>query len=143
MATTSATLWPGMMCGRIARFENEAPRHFIRYGFALPSEIMDKMAAVGLYSVIAYTVSRQTHEIGIRMALGADARRIFKMVMTQGAWQLGIGLCLGAGAIATTLRAAVAGEVATSLPGVTFGVFALAVALSRRYWRSNGEASPL
>jgi hypothetical protein len=40
IATTSATLCPGMMCGRIARFENEAPRHFMRYGFALPSEIM-------------------------------------------------------------------------------------------------------
>ena len=40
------------------------------------------------------------------MALGADARRIFKMVMTQGAWQLGIGLFVGAGAIAVLLKLA-------------------------------------
>ena len=37
------------------------------------------------------------------MALGADAARIFRMVMTQGAWQLGMGLALGAGGIALLL----------------------------------------
>src|SRR5687768_7588000 len=40
MATTSATLWPGMMWGRIDRFEKEAPRHFRRYGLAPPSATM-------------------------------------------------------------------------------------------------------
>ena len=39
IATTSATLWPGRMCGSTARFENDAPRHFMRYGLALPSAI--------------------------------------------------------------------------------------------------------
>src|SRR6266481_2767990 len=58
------------------------------------------LSAVGLYGVMSFSVSQRTQEFGIRMALGADAGRIFKMVMTQGAWQLGIGLCLGAGAIA-------------------------------------------
>jgi len=64
------------------------------------------LSAVGLYGVMSFSVSQRTQEFGIRMALGADARRIFKMVMTQGAWQLGIGLFLGAGAIATLLKAA-------------------------------------
>jgi putative ABC transport system permease protein len=64
------------------------------------------LSAVGLYGVMSFSVSQRTQEFGIRMALGADARRIFKMVMTQGAWQLGIGLCLGAGAIAILLKAA-------------------------------------
>src|SRR5947207_9697452 len=64
------------------------------------------LSAVGLYGVMSFSVSQRTQEFGIRMALGADARRIFKMVMTQGAWQLGIGLFLGAGAIAMLLAAA-------------------------------------
>ena len=64
------------------------------------------LSAVGLYGVMSFSVTQRTQEFGIRMALGADARRIFKMVMTQGAWQLGIGLFLGAGAIAALLKAA-------------------------------------
>jgi len=62
------------------------------------------LSAVGLYGVMSFSVNQRTQEFGIRMALGADARRIFKMVMTQGAWQLGIGLFVGAGAIAILLK---------------------------------------
>ncbi len=61
------------------------------------------LSAVGLYGVMSFSVSQRTQEFGIRMALGADARIIFQMVMTQGAWQLGIGLLLGAGAAALFL----------------------------------------
>jgi putative ABC transport system permease protein len=61
------------------------------------------LSAVGLYGVMSFSVNQRTQEIGIRMALGADAARIFRMVMTQGAWQLGIGLFLGAGTAALLL----------------------------------------
>src|ERR1043166_5602905 len=64
------------------------------------------LSAVGLYGVMSFSVTQRTQEFGIRMALGADAPRIFKMVMTQGAWQLGIGLFLGAGAVAILLKVA-------------------------------------
>jgi predicted permease len=61
------------------------------------------LSAVGLYGVMSFSVNQRTQEFGIRMALGADAKRIFGMVMQQGAWQLAIGLVLGTGAAALLL----------------------------------------
>lgn len=53
------------------------------------------IAAVGLYGVMAYTVEQRTSEIGIRMALGADRRRVINMVLRGAFSQIGIGLALG------------------------------------------------
>lgn len=55
------------------------------------------LASVGLYGVMSFTVNQRTQEFGIRMALGADNKRIMSMVLRQGAWQIGTGLVLGIG----------------------------------------------
>ena len=54
------------------------------------------LAVIGLYGLLAYTVARRTSEIGIRMALGADRRRVIAMVMKQAAGLLLVGLAIGA-----------------------------------------------
>jgi putative ABC transport system permease protein len=60
------------------------------------------LVALGVYSVTAYTVSRQTHEIGIRMALGAGRADVLRMVMWMGlqlvAFGVGVGLLASWGA---------------------------------------------
>jgi len=61
------------------------------------------IAAIGLYSVVQYSVSLQTHEIGIRMAVGAERQHIFRMVVGQGLRLALIGEVIGiAGALTLT-----------------------------------------
>ena len=64
------------------------------------------LAGVGLYGVLAYTVSQRTREIGLRMALGAAPSRVRSMVLRQVLWMTAIGGIVGlAGAVAIGLKA--------------------------------------
>jgi predicted permease len=61
------------------------------------------LAVVGIYGVMSYSVTQRTHEIGIRMAIGAQPRDVFKMIMAQGMMMALIGVALGlAGAFGLT-----------------------------------------
>lgn len=74
------------------------------------------LAAVGLYGVVAYSVSRRSREVGIRMALGAERGQVLRMVLSQGGRLATIGIVLGA---------AVAAAVARVLESLLYGVSGL------------------
>ena len=66
------------------------------------------LAILGIYGVIAYSVSRRTREIGVRMALGADQRRTIALIVREGLWLSALGTllgCVGIVALSATLRA--------------------------------------
>jgi predicted permease len=54
------------------------------------------LAAIGLYSVIAYNVAQRTHELGVRRALGAQAGHVMRLVVADGLRVVGVGVALGA-----------------------------------------------
>src|SRR5246127_610464 len=101
----------------IANKINQSPSAYIHRssawlvgGFAFVALLL---GVVGLYGVIAYSVGRRTREIGVRMALGAQRKSVYQLILLEAAWLIGIGIVAG-------LFCAVGA--ATLIRGLLFGV---------------------
>jgi len=69
-----------------------------RFGFVMMSifaAVGFLLVAVGVYSVVSYSAARRTHEIGIRMALGANGTEAVRLVLAMGMRVVGLGVILG------------------------------------------------
>jgi putative ABC transport system permease protein len=99
-----------------------APRRFTLWLVSLFSIIALGLAVVGIYGVVTESVVQRVPEIGVRMALGASAAGVMRMILRQGAWMIGIGVALGTAAALTMqgVMAAFVFRVPTTDP-VSFG----------------------
>lgn len=95
------------------------------------------LAALGIFGVMSYTVTQRTHEIGVRMALGADARTIMRWMLRYGLLAIGAGLAAGlvltlatSRLLQSLLTGVTALDPAVIIAGVvTLGLIALAACL--------------
>jgi ABC-type antimicrobial peptide transport system permease subunit len=95
------------------------------------------LASVGLYGVMALSVTQRTRELGIRLALGAPRRNVFRLVLGQGAMlvSLGIGLgLLGALAASRALSSVLYGVGALDLSALAIAIFSLAFVALLACW---------
>ena len=93
--------------------------------FGILAFIALTLASVGLYAVIAYSVSTRTQEIGVRMALGAGRGTVGWLVLRRGLWQLAIGLVLGLGgawAVGKFVLAGIVAQISGTDPAIFVGV---------------------
>jgi ABC-type antimicrobial peptide transport system permease subunit len=95
------------------------------------------LAAVGIYGVLAFAVAQRTGEFGVRMAIGADAARIRRQVLRDGARLIGIGLgigILGAIVLGLLLKSQLFGVGSIDLPSLTLVVLVLATTALLACW---------
>ncbi|MGH7701422.1 MAG: ABC transporter permease [Gemmatimonadales bacterium] len=76
-----------------------APARFTMLALTLAAVVALFLSAVGTYGLVAYAVSRRTHEIGVRIALGASAMHVRRLVLRQGAVLALAGVAAGLGAM--------------------------------------------
>lgn len=107
-----------------------APRRFAMELIAVFALTALLLASLGIYGVITFMVNERTHEIGVRLALGAPRRDVMRMVLAQGVRLTGMGALLGV-AIALVVARAMSGLLygVSATDPVTFGAAAAALAM--------------
>ncbi len=110
--------------------ESIATQRFSMFLMSIFAALALVLASVGIYGVMSYSVTQRTHEIGIRMALGAETRDIVKMVVGQGMTLAGTGVIVGLGAAfgLTRLMTTLLYGVSATDP-LTFGSISLLLAI--------------
>jgi putative ABC transport system permease protein len=106
-----------------------ARQRFAMLLFAVFSGIALLLSAIGIYGVMAYSVTQRTGEIGIRMALGAQRRDVLRLILLQGGRLVGLGLAVGiAGSLVLTRFLAAMLFGVTAHDPLTFAAIALLLA---------------
>jgi len=118
-------------------YDSVASSRFRAILFCIFAALALVLAMIGIYGVMAYAVSQRTHEIGIRVALGAQRKNILRTVLREGAGLAVLGVALGSAsalALSRTLAGLLFGVRATD-PGtfVTVAALLLGVALAACY----------
>jgi putative ABC transport system permease protein len=104
-----AGLAPGVAIGRAHTMDalvaaNVAQPRFRTLLLTIFAGVSLALAAVGLYGVVAFSVSQRRAELGLRIALGADPRRVLRLVLRDGMAPVAIGILLGLGGAAVLAR---------------------------------------
>ena len=127
-----AVLTPGLGIGATVVARSMARVSFSALLLGVASGLAVLLSAVGIYSVISYLVARRRQEIGIRMALGARAGEVGRLVLRESLGLAALGIALGvAGAVAgTRLLGSLLYGVSPTDPAVLGGVSALLILLA-------------
>ena len=111
---------------------NNPVRDYISFGFRMFAVVALILAIVGTYGVVAYSVVRRTHEIGVRMALGAESRRVALMIIEQGLKITLVGVIVGVALSIAVMKVlgTILLDISIGYPAAIGAVIALVILLS-------------
>lgn len=121
-----------------------APARFIAVLAAAFAGLALLLAAIGIYGVVSYSVSRRMHEMGVRMALGATSAEILRLVMREAMGLASLGILLGAAAaffVSRTLRSLIYGISPIDPATYSLAIAVIAVAAFLGCWGPAAHAA--